>query len=101
PGCAVPRREGLHLLIEVGEDLRQIRVPHRGALIEAVAAMAEEPVRLASGVAQFEPAADDLAALPNEVELTGRELLGFHQYLLAHADLAEIVGQGRVAAMSQ
>src|SRR5262245_13631862 len=62
--------------------------------------MTEEPVRLASGVAQFEPSANDLAALPNEVELTRRELLGFHQHLLAHAHLAEIVEQGRVADLS-
>ena len=96
-GGLVGRRDGLEVLVEVGEHGGQLGVPLGGAIREALAAALEQPVHLAARVAQLEAAPDDLAALPDQVELARRELLGLDQHVLAHADLAEVVEQRGVA----
>ena len=54
---------------------------------------------LLAGVAELDPALDQLHALADPFELAGKELLGLHQHLLADADLAEVVQQGGVAEL--
>src|SRR5207249_7409507 len=54
---------------------------------------------LLAGVAELDPALDQLDALADPIELSREELLGLHEHLLADADLAEVVQQGGVAKL--
>ena len=96
-GGLVGGRDRLEVLVEIGEHHGQLGVPLSAAVAEAVPAVLEQPLGLPARVAQLQAAPDDLAALPDHVELAHRELLGLDQYLLAHADLAEVVQERRVA----
>jgi len=94
-------RDQLELIVDLGEEARELGVPGGRLLEEAGAAALEQMIDLAARVVELDSPLQHFTTLADQIELAGPQLLGLDENLLAHADLAEVVEQRRVADLAQ